>query len=527
MRFAVLALVVAVGCGSKSKLDADGSSDVDSLWKLAPDGTELGVVASPRAVGLGFRALAQLRELTKQPDMAPLEGQLYAITKGMFGSETATPEDAGFATDRGFATFATTDGVVAVMPVGDRDKFMTARKGTRGSAEDTLEGYTCRPRAELYVCATNVALFDRIGNGSLKGKLAAAGARGDAELYVTAIPLLGANKGDLAVAAKLDAGQVAIHGSWTGEPDGVLQPFIGIAAPAPSVNGASGFVVFDVKPLLDDVPALPVGGDVTLDQIAKSLAGPFTAVIPAGSVDVQISAPLVDPKPLQTVLASCENVGKFFELAKVQTPGACRIVLQGTNALELDVWVDGTTLRLGAKKGAMPAGKPGAVTAFGRELANGNWTAAFWGRGTMLNLTGIAPATQDVSRDVALGIHAMALINELGGAVRVDKDGVKFRGMLRTAWANPPNVADKVIGIGGNDIVTGKAMEPAKAIASSAPGTPFAADYDAGQGGLMVPAAMIGLASAVAIPILVRMFGGGGADEDVPTEAPPLQAAPL
>lgn len=527
MRFAVLVLVVAAGCGNKSKLEAERGGDVDALWELAPDGTELGIVASPRAVGLGFRALAALRELAKQPDLAPIEGQLYPITKGMFGSETATPEDAGFATDRGFATFATTDGVLAVMPVGNRDKFMAARKGTRGSAEDTLERYTCRQRDKLYVCATSVALFDRIGKGSLKGKLAAAGARGDAELYITAIPLLGQQRGDLAIAAQLEPGQVSLYGSWSGAPDGALTSLVGVVAPAPAVDGASGFVTLDAKPMLAEAPVVPVTGDITLDQVAKSLAGPFTAVIPAGSVDIQISAPLVDPKPLQTVLASCEDVGKFFELAKVQTPGACRIVLQGNNALELDVWVDGTTLRLGAKKGPVPAGKPGALTAFGRELANGTWTAAFWGRGTMLDLTGIAPATQDVPREVALGIHAMALLNELGGAVRVDKNGVKFRSFVRTAWANPPNVADKIINIGGNDIVTGKAMEPAKAIASSAPGSPFAADYAAGQGGLMVPAAMVGLTSAVVIPLVLRMFGGGAPEEDIPTEAPPLQAAPL
>src|SRR5690606_31513556 len=135
--------------------------------------------------------------------------------------------------------------------------------------------------------------------------------------------------------------------------------------------------------------------------------------------DIQVFAPLTDPKPAQTAIDNCQDIGQFFELASTQTPGACRFMLQGTNQLELDAWVENTTLRLGAKKGPPPAGKPGAMTAVGRELASGQWTAAFWGRGTMLNLTGITPASQEAPPSVALGVHAIALVNELGAAVRV------------------------------------------------------------------------------------------------------------
>ncbi|HEY5950516.1 MAG TPA: hypothetical protein VIV40_33725 [Kofleriaceae bacterium] len=536
MRTAALALLVptlvaaVVGCSKgKSKLDFDRGGDVDPLWDLAPDGTELGIVASKRAVGLAFRGLAALRGLVQEPDLAPVKPQLDALLKGMFGSETATPEDAGFATDRPFAMFVTSGGVIGVMPVGNRDKFMAAKHGKRGSAEDVLETNTCRQIGTNYVCATQVDMFERIGKGKLRGKLAVVGTRGDAELYMSSVALLGQNKGDLAIAVQLEPGQLSVTGRWLGEPDGPLQALAGMTAPKPNTAGASGFVALDATPFLKNVPALPITGDVTFEQLAKSLAGPVTATIPAGSVDIQISAPLTDPKPLQTVIANCKDVEKFFELAKTQTPGACRIVLQGTNALELDTWVEGNTLRLGAHKGAMPAGKPGGMTAFGRELANGTWSAAFWGRGTMLNLSGITAAQQEIPPEVALGIHAMALVNELGAAVRVDKDGMRFRGVLRTAWTNPPAVTEKIIKVSGNDVVSGKATAPALAIVKQAPGSPFAADFDAGQGGLMVPAAMIGLASAVVIPAVMRMMGisGDEAPTDSPTGAPPMDQADL
>ena len=71
--------------------------------------------------------------------------------------------------------------------------------------------------------------------------------------------------------------------------------------------------------------------------------------------------------------------------------------------------------------------------------------------------------------EVALGIHAIALVNELGAAAKVDGTGVRFRGYLRTAWTNPPEVVAKISAITGNDIVTGKATEPAEAIAAGAP----------------------------------------------------------
>jgi hypothetical protein len=522
MRFAAafaLAAFAFVGCSKgKSKLDADRGADVDALWELAPNGTELGIVASPRAVGLGFRAIAALREATNQPDLQLAKPQLDAVLKGMFGSETATPEEAGFAKDRAFAMFVTPDGVLGVMPVGDRNKFMAAKGGTRGSgtADDTLETNTCRPIGTHYVCVSPADMFERIGKGNLRGRLAGVGTRGDAELYMSGLALLGESKGELMLAAVLEPGQVSVFGRWLGTPDGPLASVVGLAAPQPDTKGASGFVALNVAPLLANAPPVPVAGGVTVDQLAKALVGTVTAVIPAGSVDVQLFAPLNDPKPAQTIIDNCKDVGTFFALAEKQTPGACRIVLQGTNALELDAWVDNKMLRLGAKKGPAPAGKPGALTAFGRELSSGTWTAAFWGRGTMLNLTGITPAKEEAPREVAFGIHAMALVNELGVGARVDKDGLRFRALLRTVWANPPDVIDQVVKIAGNDILTGKATDVATKIAAGSPSSAFAADFAAGQGGLMVPAAMIGLASAVVVPAISRMLGGGGDEPETP-----------
>lgn len=510
MKRAVLLVALAAtahsGCRNKSKLDVDPGRDVEALWALAPDGTRLAIVASPHAVALAFQAVDALRELSAQPDLAPAKPQIDLVARGVLGSPTATPADAGFATDRGFAMFATNDGLLGIMPVADRDKFIQSKHGTRGSgadAEDTIGSNTCKELRGLYVCASTREMFDHLGKGSLAGKLHP-GRRGDVELYMTSTTLFGDTTGDLELAARLEPGIVDVVGRWTGTPSGMLANLVGVAAPKVQTESASGFVTLNLAPLLASAPPIPLAGDVTLDELGRSMKGPVSAVIPTGSVDIQVHAALSDPAPATQIVEHCAQLGTFFQLASTQVPGACRIVLQGTNALELDLWVEGNELRVGAKKGAAPAGKPGGMTAIGSELAGGDWTAAFWGRGTMLNLAGIAPATQDAPVEVALGIHAIALVNELGAAVKVEGTGVKLRGYLRTVWTNPPEVVSRISAITGNEIVSGKATEPAAAIAASAPRSPFAADFAAGQGGLMIPAAAIGLASAVVIPAVIN-----------------------
>ena len=107
--------------------------------------------------------------------------------------------------------------------------------------------------------------------GKLRGKVAAAGARGDAELYVAGMSLFGENKGELAIAAQLEPGQVSLYGRWIGQPDGPLQNFVGIAAPQPDTKGASGFFALNVAPMLANAPAMPVAGDVTLDLVTREV----------------------------------------------------------------------------------------------------------------------------------------------------------------------------------------------------------------------------------------------------------------
>jgi hypothetical protein len=527
-----LFMLALAACSNPSKLDAVSGTgaDCDALWDLAPAGTEVGLVASPRGLGLALDAFGTAAQLVETPDFASLAPELDVLTAALFGAPGAAPADAGISRAPGFAMFVTGAGVLAVMPVIDRDKFVASKHGTRGTSgsgsagsDDDIRGSTCRMIKGHYVCASSPALFDQLGTGSLRGKPQLAGGRGDIELFATQLPLFGGTPGDAAVVAELSRGELAVRAKWTGTPGGGLGKQIGVIAPHVDAKAASGFASGNASALLGGLPPFPLAGGVTIDQLAQSFAGPVSAVIPSGSLDIQVHVPLADPAPATTALEHCKDLGQLLDLVADQPKNACRFHLQAAAALELEAWVDSATkeLRLGAHRDQPAPGATGALTAIGRELATGDWTAVFWGRGSMLNSTGIVPAAIPPPPEAAAAIHAIALVDELGGGLRVDRDGIAFRGVMRTVWANPPELATQLAAISGADIANGTAIASAAVLAGTAPGTPFSGDFAAGQGGLILPAAVLGLASAIVIPALESLLvggepGGGGDDDEPP-----------
>lgn len=505
--FVLAASTSIAGCQNPSNLDKPIGTGADELWDLAPVGTEVGVVATPKAIGLVLDGVAAAQKLFALDDFAPMRANANALIGAVLGAPNATAESAGLARDKGFAMFITADGVLGVIPVGDRDKFMATKHGKRGDV-DELSGNTCKPLERSgkthYVCATNPKLFDQLGTQSLKGKASAlAGGHGEIEVYATQLPLFGGDPADLALAIGMERGELEVTATWTGKPTGTLAAFAGTTVPKPNTTNTSGFVALDISKLVDGLPPLPLAGGVPFDQFGKSLTGPITATIPAGSTDIQITAPLTDVAPANTVIEHCKELGQFLDLTIEQPTNACRFKMTSATEIELEAWVDETAkqLRVGSRRDKPAVGIASSLTRIGTELATGEWTAMFWGRGTMLNLNGLTPITVEVPPAGSAALHAIALVNELGLGVKVTDQGVHLRGVLRTVWANPADVVDKVVAIPGVDILKGKSTEPARAIAAASPDSPFAADFAAGQGGLMVPAAAMGIASAIILPL--------------------------
>lgn len=168
MRACLLALVAvsAVACKKEHAASRPGVStaDIDALWALAPAGTEMAVVASPRAFALLDGAKTRLFDtLRKSPELADLAKKVEAGLRDEFGTTDLTAEAHGLSLDKGFALFAVKDGRVLVLPVADRAKFLATAKGTQGTDTDTFDDMTCKTVKGVYACAKPASLLDRLG----------------------------------------------------------------------------------------------------------------------------------------------------------------------------------------------------------------------------------------------------------------------------------------------------------------------------------------------------------------------------
>src|SRR5215207_3310875 len=116
MRFA-LALAVLLGCGR----DTQPPPNSDALWALAPANARGGIVITARGVGMLERGYADVRGMLERvPDFAAAKERLDAAM-APFGS-AITLADFGLAPSKGAALFMMKDGMIAILPLVDRDK---------------------------------------------------------------------------------------------------------------------------------------------------------------------------------------------------------------------------------------------------------------------------------------------------------------------------------------------------------------------------------------------------------------------
>jgi hypothetical protein len=273
--------------------------------------------------------------------------------------------------------------------------------------------------------------------------------------------------------------------------------------PRVAVGHSAGFAVADIRPLIAVMP-LPKddftvpGTQVKASDLIKSIGGLVTIDVPAGEHRFDVHVALTDPAPVTALLAQCEVLGASLGAKLVN--GACHLATPQIGG-DMDVWVDGNELRVG-KKSATGDGQAVELSPLGKELADGEWLFALYGRGTSLagaQVPGVDPATPFL----APMLRGLSLISEVDMAARIDGDTVRFVLGARTLWANPDDVIAKVFAIPPTDTVTGKAQPAAKAVADGAASSPFAADLRAGEVGLMIPVAAVGVLAAVAIPAFV------------------------
>ncbi len=526
-----LALALAVVACKKDKSSSSSSTtsgpsapastaELDALWAKAPDNAMIGIVASPRAIAMMDHAWHDMHAFLKAiPQFAPVEQEMTAELAKVGLAPDFTFADVGIGPAKGGAVFVADDGkaMFAIIPVVDRDKFVAKAKGTKGADFDKFDKNVCKPiDGGFYACADTAELFARFGKGgAMRAGLDVVKARGDVE-FVVAQPAKAAG------VAQLARGQFVVRGTYTGLPS-LLTSRLGAPHEVNvDASHSSGFASIDFRPMLDGVPDVPIVEGVSAAQLVKSVAGPMTVKIAAGDFAFEARLPLSDTAPAKTLIEHCGDLPPALG-AKLDG-GACRVPVPQMN-VDVVASIDGKDLKLSSKAGA---GSPATVapSAAAAELAKGAWSAVFWGRGTILAPTpaqGMSP-WQQMPDEAATIIRVLAMFNELGIGVRVEGDTLSWVWTLRTGWANPDDVVAKLVAIDPQQVVAGKGAELGKAIADASPGSPFAADYKSGYGGLMVPTAIVGMMAAVAVPAFMQYMSAskrGPMDTDAPPPPPP------
>lgn len=504
---ALLGCEEATSRAQLSPVAPTSSAATDALWALTPAGARGGLVASPRAVGLAEDTFAMVRAfLDATPDVAPLKEQLDEALARTGGSSKLA--DWGLARDKGAALFLLNDGMVAILPVANRDAFLAKAGGKRGTDTDTIDTTVCKPTKDVYACATSAALLDTLGKGDLKSRFATAKARGDIELVAIELPFTETPTGTVAAAIQIGRGSFAIRGA-VGNPPVELTQKLGppIKARTDTLRSA-GFGVIDIRPFLAGIPDVPVVGDITFAQLVAAIAGPLTINVPAGEATFDLELPLSETTKIAQVVEHCTEFPPFAELGATLVQGRCHIKLPDT-AIDLEVWVEGQSLRIGKRDQKAP-GKYVPMSPIGAEIAKGEWSLAFWGRGTLFGpaQTPPTPPTGELAPDAAVAIRLTTLVDEAGVAAKRDGDLVRFVIVTRTAFSNPEPILGKVLAITASDLVQSRAPERAAPIARVAPTSPFGQDFAAGQSGMIIPTSLLSMAANVVLPRFLAAMRG-------------------
>ncbi|HEY1812493.1 MAG TPA: hypothetical protein VGG74_09120 [Kofleriaceae bacterium] len=503
----LLALSVA-GChhDNGSAAAQASTAEQDALWKLAPAGTKLGIVVSPRGVAMLEHAWADVRAfIAATPELAPMLVKLANVV----GTPDLSLASFGLTATKGAALFmlGPDDGVL-VVPLADRDAFIAATHATKGDPVDTIDkDMLCTTTHGVYACASATSLFDKLGGGGLDA--AAAGTRGDIELVANGLPIFDAPT-SFAVVAQLSRGAVTMRGWVAGMPPQVTAALGSASQPRIDDDRTTGFGLAHIHGLIarladDDNGHLGYG--LTGHDVLASIGDPLMFTTRSSSFDIRV--PLTNPAPLKTLVIDHCADGPLREAHSELVDGACHFVAPDVPAVALDVWLDGNMLHVGQK--SPPAGETIELPPIAKELAEKSWQVALYGRGSSLaasnDMAAYQAKFQELPQVMKLArplVRVLSFLNEAAIAVRVDGDRLSFVLHVRTAWSNPDDVVAKLLAIDPGAIIAGEGMQLVKPIVDAAPNSPLATDIRAGYRGVLPVPAFVGVMAAVAIPAFIE-----------------------
>jgi hypothetical protein len=468
----------------------------DLLWALAPEGATLGVVVSPRGVAMIERAVTTAQDvLTSSADFAALQAEVMHGLMRAFGTPSPTLAGFGLSHDKGFALFVVDRGqVVMVLPVGDRDRFVAAMEGSKGADGDVAGSWACQTSGGRYVCAQRRGLLAKLGRGGLDAVRRSAAARGEIEIAGRGmIEPLGRS---FAAVAELDRGAVVLRG--TVEAASLVTDLLGAPGrPRADAAAAAGFGVVDLTPVIAALRPVPIAPGVTIADLARTISGPVTYVVGAGTADPGIHIPLRDPGPARALVEHCDALRPLAQFGATVRDGACRVPVPGSR-LVIESWIDGGELRIANR--AAGAASAIAPSPLARELAQGAWSLALFGRGSFFDLREARSQMAPLPAWADSALRVWPLISEAGLGIRKDGASVHFVVGARTIWSNPDDVVRRLLAIPSGDLLSGKAIEAGASIASAAPASPFAHDLRAGLAGFMSLSVSLGMLVGIGTP---------------------------
>lgn len=497
------------------------TSEQDALWKFAPTGAMWGLVVSPHGIAMAERYMIANQALQAAwPEFGNAFRDFEDNLRRRVGTPHPTLAELGLTRDRGFAAFRTEDeSLVLVAPVADRDRFVARLQGTKGADGDVFDDFVCKSIGDRYVCAQKRELFAKLDGAGLDAVRRTADVRGDLEFAARqpgpARVDPGAPDLRVAVVAQVTPGELTVRGAISGVPRAVLDMIGKASRPRAGAASTAGFGVIDLSPYVSNVPRLPLVQGVTLDQLARSIAGPATFVIPAGDADLGLRIPLNDPAPVITALRSCGDIAPLAMMGAKAKDGTCHLTIPRIG-LEVAGWIDGNELRIGSRTSGKTISL--APTPFATELAANEWSIAVYGRGSFANLRGLPGAAAMLrSSPIAAALsRTILLVNEIGLAARKDGDAIRFLAGVRTPWASSEDVVQKLIAISSEDLLSGKAEEISASIAAGASGSPFAEDVRAGAGGMVGITVPIAILATVAVPAFMDYMNKSKQAETTP-----------
>ncbi len=461
---------------------------VGELWKLAPQDAVSGAVLSPVGVEMLERVLSRLSAVPAQWADETLLGRLFAYARAFQGRSLS---NVGISTRRPFAIFHVKEGWIFVMPVEDREGFASVFEGVRQGDVDHYRFMTCKLVHGGYACATAEPLLSRMGGGTL-GEVYAAAAlptRGDLQVVGRNSP-----PGQMVLAAEFGSGSIHLAGMFKDMPLQTARMMVRDPQVLEVGDEHNSAVLADLRAVLAEYPDVSILRGLTAKSLIRAVGGPLRLRTTPGAWRFEGTLPLLDTTAFASLLRRCHEVpvlGDFLSAVK----DGCRMTLPGS-AVAFDMWIDGKTLHLGQRRGVATSSRKLPFTALQQSLFPHPWGAAIWARGIGLAPPPLLPPQSDGERRVQESLlsevkRAMLLVNELSLGVRLGGPGEPntFRFVLgvRTLFANPASLVDKVMAIGDEQIATGQGESLLKEIAATAPDSLLAGDVEAGGSGLSVP----------------------------------------